>query len=415
MKVLPLTLSTRSIRLSSGLLTLGLVGALSAVAPAHSADEIAASSDFTITELGSADVRVVDTEPAIGDDGGFVAITTTQVLVTGDDGLAGYDHALTAPANRCDPVIQGWRTSGTCSRPVTSRNAALFSDLRTQSAYLFDMSRDIAPKTISGFWPVAPYDETETPASTRVSLSEPIVVSPDFPCTVTASGWGRAVIWDRCAGVLYDIALPSGIVTIDDSALQAEDLDLGSSEASNPFPVRGHGVVEVIDGSIWLALAVGGTAIERISVQEITEEREVIRSFDTSDIYAFTVSPQAGMWCAHIESGTAGLPVSPVGGEPLYCASATAETPDEQTDEPDGSTGGPGGSTGDSGGSSDDPSSPSPSEAGAAPELANTGSTATALLIALAGAFVVGGAILVGAHRSRVHISSEEERAQLGA
>lgn len=358
-------------------------------APASAVETDAQSSDFTITSLGDADVRAASTWPSIGSDGGFTAITATQVLQTGDWGLAAYDHRLSAPESACSPIVQRWGLAfNSCPGTGTDRNAALFSDLKSQTAYLFDMTNNGSTWRFEGFWPAAAYDPSTgtPPASTRVALSEPVVMTPELPCSVTASGWGRAVIWDRCAGVLYDISLPSGTVTIDDSALIAPDLFLGRSEAGGRFPVRAHGVAEYIDGSIWLALTTGEdpetnpTSVTRFSVQTPGAAPEVIREFPATDIYAFAMSPQAGMWCAHMESGTAGLTVTSPGSDPLYCASATAEVPTEPTT--------PG-----------QPEAEQP-EAEAAPELAETGAGDIAPLSFAALALLIGGTVLLVSTRA---------------
>lgn len=354
--------------------------------PAH-----AAAGDFTLDVMSDDDARAVETEGATGDDGGFTAITTTHVLVTGDDGLGAYSHDLAAPGVPCDAAAMTWQ--GVCDDvKVDNLQAGLFSDVKTRTAYLFDLSEgESGTGVVTGFWPLAADGTLADRETSRVELSQSITMSSTSDCTVTASGWGRAVIWDTCAGALYDIALPSGTVSVDDSAPTQADFGAdfgtiwGGSEAMDPIEVESHGVAEVIDGRVWLALATGGRSIARsivrYGVQEETPATELIRELPSDvDLYGFAVSPQDGMWCAHMEGYTSAFPEVVDLSEPVYCAALTATVPSDAP-APDGGDS-DGGSTGGV-------------ETDGAPELAETGPAEMDLAILAALVLLVTGGVLI--------------------
>jgi hypothetical protein len=296
---------------------------------------------FTIESLSMTDGRAIDTVRAIGDDGGFPAITDTHVIMTGDHGLVGYPLHMAVTGAPCETVRIFFSGGNTCQGPQrSSLQAALFSDVKTSTAYLFDMTLTGEIGEISGFWPLSDDGGFSDSPDSRIELSQ--TISTSNRCLVTASGWGRVVVWEICTGVVYDIALPSGLVTAIPGAWTASDFGAnfgtprGTSEAWYPFTVASHGVAEIIDGRLWIALPTAGSSIARYGVMEQNPISETIAELpEPADFYAFTISTQHATWCAHIEGYTTVL--GPLDGmeEGLYCAPMTATFPPQPDAEPD--------------------------------------------------------------------------------
>lgn len=347
---------------------------------------VAAGTDFTLDTFTDDNARAVEIDGSVGDDGGFTAITSTSVLQTGDTGLAAYPLDLSAPTEACDAAVLVWEID-TCGETTDNRQAALFSDISTHTAYLFEMTGVDGFGTFSGFWALDSTGALPVDLEgTRVALSAPITVDATESCAFTASGWGRALVWDSCTGVLYDIELPSGDVTVDDSVWNLSDFDAepltSYSEAGSPFYIYGHGVAEVRDGRLWMTLIYDGTSIVRFGLQEETATTQTVHTFPGSiDAYAFAVSPQSGRWCTHIEGMNSTFPEVVDLREALYCADLTATVPTGGDAPADG--GANGGEAPVDGGTTT-----------AAPELAETGSApvgglaVAALLVVLLGGVI---------------------------
>lgn len=313
-------------------LAIGAIAAPLLAAAVATPSHAVTASDFTIDSVATGDARAVDTNPAISDDGGFTAITPSHILQTGDRGLAAYDRDLTAPLADCEPVTAPTGASS-CPGLVAQLSALLVSDVETRSAYLFSVtySEVTASATFTGIWPINDDGTLTDSATTTITLSEAIEIGND--CGVTASGWGRVVIWDVCLGDLYSIDLPSGAVTVDSEVWAGADFatTIRNSEAQFPINIFAQGVAEDIGGRTWIALLTNDDTtnlLTRFGLQEDTAALETIHTFASPfDAAGFAVAPADDLWCFHMEGGAVDFPVADSMSEPLVCASATFTTP----------------------------------------------------------------------------------------
>lgn len=300
------------------------LASLALVTLSSTASVAAAPDVFSITTLTTDNAVFVDSDILTGDDDGFVGVTGTKFLTSGDDATVAYDLADMGNAYVTDLT--------------TDQNNWLFSDLKTQTSYVFvNDVVDVALYDITGFQPL---DQTGDVAGAVVPLSVPVTVDNQADeCTIFASGYGRVAIWDGCAGVIYDIALPSGEVTTLTDVATFADYDLtrpllyGYSETDNG--VSQAGIVE-FDGTALHIVAVAyddaqdfPEGIFRYDVQSASSTPTEILSFagESVDMYELTVSPATGQWCSHAEGGWAAISPDRSESELAFCASATFVVP----------------------------------------------------------------------------------------
>lgn len=302
-------------------------GALCLVAVSSTASVAAATDIFTVTSLTTDSAVYVDANDLAGDDDGFLGVTGTKFLFSGDAATVAYDLSDMGNATVTD-VDNDFED-----------NNWLFSDLKTQTSYYFIAEQPGEPEIyeMTGFQPL---DQAGNVIGDVIALSEMVTIGNEESdaCTIFASGYGRVVIWDGCLGVLYDIELPTGTVTtITDAATFADyaastPLLLDYWEVDNY--VAQHGVAE-FDGSNIQILAVAENASEyplgiyRYDVQDPAAAPTELLSFgpdpDTYylDMWKFTVSPATNQWCSGSEGGWDAIVVDDTISELAFCASAT--------------------------------------------------------------------------------------------
>jgi LPXTG-motif cell wall-anchored protein len=313
---------------------------------------------FSVTTLTTSNVVAVDAAALAGDDDGFLGVTGTKFLFGGDLRTIAYDLA-----DLGNPYTTNIDNS-------TQQNNWLFSDLKTQTSYLFDATGSFGLHDISG---IQPLDQTGDISGAIIPLSTVISIDNSVDsCTIFASGYGRAAIWDGCLGVIYDIELPSGVVTTIAGAATFATYDstiplLQVYETNNYVS---QGVVVEYDGTNLRFVAVAANSgnnslgIYRYDAQAQVADPVEILSFQGNkpDLWKFTVSPATNQWCAGIEGGWTVIDPT-INNELAFCAGATFQTP------------------------------------AAAPALANTGVDTSGYLVAGAAVLLAGAAMVLVARR----------------
>lgn len=228
------------------------------------------SVTFKITDLSASGAYAVEADRQAGDDRGGIAISGSQVFLTGDSATAGFDLSLSSGAS------------------LGVMYDALIGNVATGQAYT--LGDGTTPLGFGGgtATTLIPIDETGALLTASViTLSQPIAVGGG---SGLFSGYNRADIFSS-NGRVYDIDLATGNV-----------LDLGyvsrpAWNGSESWAV--WGTAEYFDGGIWVNYA-HGSSIYRYNVLDGT--KEAVASFDTlSDMASFTVSPETGRWYYHYE------------------------------------------------------------------------------------------------------------------
>lgn len=248
-----------------------------------------------------------------GNDGGLLAITTSHVLV-------GYD----AGGNVSDGVAFPLDSfnSGVAAE-FADESVILVNDLSDQTAYAF-AAPDVVPLGLGRQFTWDELAELDALGNvvSRISLSPAIVIESDEvsneTCINVGSGSGVIGVWDLCTGTFWTIDLPSGTVTsytdgvADFLDYNDENLwptyDYSETHNEDGQPRVSSGVLEYFDGTWHMALPAENydgdlASIARFSVFEPSVSPEVILDFEGSnpDLYTFSVSPSAGIWCAYTE------------------------------------------------------------------------------------------------------------------
>jgi hypothetical protein len=238
------------------------------------------ASYFRVASLTANNSAVVDPEFVTGSDKGGIAVSTSQVFVTGQG----------AP-----PTLQGTgqfdRTDLSGGTNVDSTYDALTGDLHTQKIY----SLGAGPGMPLLFGGGTVKDLLEINGATGaltggfIALSTPVNVSYG---TGIFAGYDRVILHSSTDNHVYEIALPSGTVT-DLGAVTTSDAEIASSWAY-------WGVAEHFGGKDYLDYALQNpfgpvNTIVRQQVQS-GQESAVATLSDLSTLSSFTVSPSNDRW-----------------------------------------------------------------------------------------------------------------------
>lgn len=287
---------------------LGVVFALSLPASA-----IAASGDeFKIDSFSTANAVAVDSNSCAGDDNGGIALSQSKVMLKGVD-LCTFDRGtLLNAANSFS--ISGYDANA---------GDALFTDLKTNKAWAMPWTG-----SCGGNWSkITALDQTN-----GVPLgSGDITLSQSIPCPtgsnwIIASGFGRVLLVVPAINKIYDIALPSGNVSVIDKLV-----DISYATAEGPFSTL---VAENFDGALWIVFVDGAEhtlkrwnistgAVEPVDVATGTETNmstlaQMVPDVENSEMYF------------HIESWTL-LPATSGMSEPLIGTDASFSYGDPTT------------------------------------------------------------------------------------
>ena len=230
--------------------------------------------DFQIAGLLTNNSRVVDHNALTGDDRGGIAVSASQVFVTGD--------SATAHFNAAD------LTGGTSLGIVRD---SLCSDLRTETVYL--LGNGSTPLTSIGGTVTTLIElngATGQPTGAVLPLSQSFSM-PSSSYNGIFSGYGRVVVYNGTR--VYDIFLPSGRVT--DRGVMTRP----SWYSSENWAV--WGVAEHFGGALYLAYRESGRS--RIVRSRVPDGLvTALASFSNlSDLASFTVSPSRNRWYFHYE------------------------------------------------------------------------------------------------------------------
>lgn len=299
------------------------LASLALVTLSSTASVAAAPDVFSVTTLTTNNAVFVDSDPLTGDDDGFVGVTGTKFLTSGDNATVAYDLA-----DMGNPYT---------TNLTVDQNNWLFSDVKTQTSYVFEYNQAGVLPTydITGFQPL---NQTGDVAGAVVPLSATVTIdNTTNDCTIFASGYGRVAIWDGCLGVIYDIALPSGVVTTVTGVATFANYDATRPVLTDYYETDNNvsqAAIAEFDGAALHIVAVAANAVNipegifRYDVQNAAAAPTQILSFGgvPVDMYELTVSPATGQWCSHAESGWAAISAANE-SELAFCASATFAVP----------------------------------------------------------------------------------------
>jgi len=326
-----------SLKKSLSLLSASAV-AVGLVAISTTASVAAATDIFSVTSLTTDSAVYVDANAIAGDDDGFLGVTGTKFLFSGDTATVAYDLSDMGNATVTD-VDNG-----------NNDNNWMFSDLKTQTSYYFVATQieGDAVYDITGFQPL---DQAGNVSGAVVALSATVSIDNDADyCTIFASGYGRVAIWDGCLGVIYDIELPTGVVTTINDAATFADYDASTPLLLDYWEVDSYvsqlGVIE-FDGSDLHILAVAENddgyplGVYRYNVLDPAAAPAQLLAFGPdpeayyADIWKFTVSPATNQWCSGSEGGWDAIDGDDNINELAFCASATFNLPAAPSPEPE--------------------------------------------------------------------------------
>jgi uncharacterized repeat protein (TIGR01451 family) len=229
--------------------------------------------DFQITGLFTNNSKVVDHDSITGDDRGGVAISPTQVFVTGD--------AATARFNATD------LTGGVSIGRIAD---SLCTDLRTETVYA--LGNGSTPLTSSGGTVTTLIEingATGAPTGVVLPLSQSFTMSSSG--NGIFSGYGRIVVHNGTT--VYDIFLPAGTVTVRGAMTRP---NWYTSESWSIW-----GVAEFFNGALYLTYRDASTLnIVRSRVPD-GQVSTVGTFLNLSDMASFVVSPSRNRWYFHYE------------------------------------------------------------------------------------------------------------------
>ena len=265
------------------------------------------AANFQITSLTANNVTTVLHDAITGDDFGGIAVSGSQAFVTGNTSTGRF--ALT---NLSDGTAVGTRYDG------------LTCDLKTQKVYALATEGSpgsVAPLDSSGglVTHLVELDgATGALTGSTVPLSMPVFIGAD---TGIFAGYERVVLHSGTGGV-YEIALPSGTVSVLNPALPYP-LHRASNNGSGWY----WGTTEHYGGQDYLDYAQDTQAIawQRVSDGGIGA---VAVFSNLADMGSFTVSPATGRWYFHHEGASVFQPGAAPGEEVIGFADATFQIGD---------------------------------------------------------------------------------------
>lgn len=230
--------------------------------------------EFQIQTLTTNSAQILEVNSLTGDDRGGLVLSAARVFLTGDSATAGFSAADLSGGSGLGRVFD-----------------SLCADLRAETVYVLGNGSTVlnyGGGTVTTLLQLDPL--TGQTNGTVITLSQSI------PMTAGAifSGYGRIVLHNGSR--VYDIAMPSGVVT-DRGVMAAPPWSVSESWAI-------WGVAEFFAGNLYLTYARGGvypvTTIERARVPDGVSST-VATFASLSDLASFSVSPSRGRWYFHYE------------------------------------------------------------------------------------------------------------------
>ena len=235
------------------------------------------AQDFRITTLTPNNAVVVEANPIVGDDRGGIAVSSSQVFLTGDVATGRFNRDTLAGGVSVGTVRDG-----------------LVANLANDTVYL--LGNGSTPLAYGGgtFSSLLQVDGTTgAPNGTTVLLSSPIPLAGTGSTIGIFSGWNRIVVHNGTRA--YSISLPTGTV-----------MDLGAMSAPSHTGSENWaywGVAETVGADTYIAYVRNSTTISRTKVP--TGETSAVATFaNLSDMASFTVSVAQNRWYFHHEGGS---------------------------------------------------------------------------------------------------------------
>ena len=237
----------------------------------------ACAQDFSISTLTPNNAVVVDANALVGDDRGGIAVSGSQVFLTGD--------AATARFNR--------DTLGSGASLGVVRDG-LVANLATSTVYLLGNASTPLPNgggTLNSL--IELNGSTGVPSGTVINLSAPITLTGSSSSVGIFSGWNRIVVHNGTRA--YLISLPVGSVT-----------DLGAMATPTRTASESWaywGVAENVGSATRIVYVRNNTTISRTTVPGGVTSTVATFS-NLSDMASFTVSVAQNRWYFHHESSS---------------------------------------------------------------------------------------------------------------
>ncbi|MGC9035951.1 MAG: immunoglobulin domain-containing protein, partial [Verrucomicrobiia bacterium] len=228
---------------------------------------------FRIVSLTTNRHYAIEHSSVTGDDRGGIAISSTQLFLTGDSSTARF---------KADDL-----SGGTSLNRVYD---SLCSDLRTERVYL--LANENTPITSSGGTATTLLELDSTTGITngnRIALSSQIPLN-NYGTVGIFSGFGRIAIYNGTR--LYDILLPSGNV------IDRGTMSMPTHTYSENWAI--WGVAEYYGGSLYIVYVQNSSTIVRTRVPDGLTS--TVATFNNlSDMASFTVSLRRNRWYFHHE------------------------------------------------------------------------------------------------------------------
>jgi hypothetical protein len=234
---------------------------------------------FRITALTAGNAAIVEHGGVTGDDRGGIALSSSQVFVTGDNATARFSASSLAGGTSLGAIYDG-----------------LVADLRTETVYSFSTNGTTPVVNYSGDIRFSHLLElnanTGLPTGYSIPLT-PAINANNYGNYGFFSGYGRVVFHNGQRA--YHISLPSGAVT-----------DLGAMAAPSHQWSESWGywgVAELDTNGVSLVYVQNSATIARARVP--SGAISTVATFSSlSDMASFTVSVPRGRWYFHHESGS---------------------------------------------------------------------------------------------------------------
>ncbi|MEQ2008205.1 MAG: Ig-like domain-containing protein, partial [Limisphaerales bacterium] len=263
--------SNRRLLLFRGLCAAAVLTLLSATARAQ---------DFSISTLTPNNAVVVDVNALVGDDRGGIAVSGSQVFLTGDNATARFNRDSLGGGVSLGVIRDG-----------------LVNNLADSKVYhLADASANPLPRNGGTFAKLIELDGgTGAPNGTVITLSTPITLTgTDTGSSVGIfAGWNRVVI--HTGSRVFRVSLPTGTVT-----------DLGALGVPNRRASENWaywGVAENVGAETYIVYVQNETTITRLRVSD-GQTSTVATFVNLNDMASFTISVAQNRWYWHHESSS---------------------------------------------------------------------------------------------------------------
>ena len=263
---------------------------------------VAPATDFQITSLTGNNATTVQHDAVTNDDFGGIALSNSQAFVTGNSATGRFSLSN----------LSGGTSTG-------FRYDAMTSDLKTQKVYAF--GSEVLPDLVVPInWTgglVTHLMEIDGATGNRTFNDVPLSTSISFGIGMGIFAGYERIVLHQLGSTVYEIALPSGAVTV-----LNQDLDAEPARASNNGSGWYWGTAEHFGGEDYLDYATDTQVITRRRVSDGEFSPLAVLS-NIADMASFTVSPATGRWYFHHEGPSQFRPGAALTDEVVGFADAT--------------------------------------------------------------------------------------------